>query len=264
MVVVSFFSLAQSRLERYGLPALPAVAIIVGVYWQHLSERPGRRAVLTSSALLLLIAGVALTAMAFLMPVEGAAFTRLVAALDGHYREHPDQALLFAGDAVRIAQPSSLLLVACGVGTLLTARIGRARLTFVVWLAFLVPALLFVDRGTRLLAVNRSQRDAAEIVNRDWEEGAHLVVAGPYDDAMSVTFYTERPTYLVDGNSTDLAFGIRHAAGSPLVLTGAQLEALWRSPHRLFLLTNQPPPAGASVLLARPTYTLVTNQPLSD
>jgi dolichyl-phosphate-mannose-protein mannosyltransferase len=264
MVVVGFFSLAQSRLERYGLPALPAVAIIVGVYWQHFSEHPGRRAALMSLALLLLTAGVALTAMAFLMPVEGAAFTRLVAALDGHYREHPDQALLFAGDAARIAQPSSLLLVACGVGTLLTARMARARLTFVVWLVFLVPALLFVDRGTRLLTVNRSQRDAAEIINSHWEDGARIVVAGPYDDAMSVTFYTERPTYLLDGNSTDLAFGIRHAVGSPLVLTDVQLETLWRSPHRLFLLTNQPPPAGASVLLDRPTYRLVTNRPLTS
>jgi len=263
IVVIGFFSLAQSRLERYGLPALPGLAIILGAYWDALGEHPGRRGALTSGAVLVLIVGLALIPVVFLLPLQGVAFTGLVAALDGHYREHPEQALLFMGAVVRIARASSILLFVSGASTLVAARIGRPRVVFVVWLAFLMPALLFIDRGTQLMASNRSQRDAAEIINSHWEDGARVVVAGLYDDAMSVTFYTRRPTYILDGNSTDLEFGIRQSVNSPLVLTAAQLAALWQSPNRLFVLTDHRPfPARAYVLLDRPTYTLLTNRPL--
>ena len=263
IVVLGFFSLAQSRLERYGLPALPAVAVILGAYWDALSQHPGRRRALTICAVSMLIVGLALIGMVFLMPPQGVAFTGLVAALDGHYREHSDQALLFMREAFRIARPFSILLFAFGASALLVARIGRPRVSFALWLAFLMPALLFVDRGTQLMAANRSQRDAAEIITSHWEDGARVVVAGLYDDAMSVTFYTRRPTYILDGNSTDLEFGIRRSVNSPLVLTAAQLEALWQSSNRLFVLTDHRPfPADAAVLLERPTYTLLTNRPL--
>jgi len=66
----------------------------------------------------------------------------------------------------------------------------------------------------------------------------------------------------VGRNSTDLAFGLRQAVGSPLTLTSAQFDEYWRSPGRVFLLTERRPfPDPAFVLLDRPTYTLVTNHP---
>jgi len=263
IVVLGFFSLAQSRLERYGLPALPALAIILGAYWRDLADHPERRAALTGSAVLLVGAGLTLIATAFVLPLDSALLARLIPALDGHYREHPDQARLLLGDVVRLARPAALLVSAFGLSTFMAARWGRPRLAFGLWVAFLIPALLVVDRGTELLAANRSQRDAAEIINHHWENGARVVVGGLYDDAMSVTFYTGRPTHLLQGNSTDLAFGIRRDGGSPLVISAAQLQVLWQSPSRLFLLTNQALPDGAVMLLDRPTYKLVTNRPLT-
>lgn len=261
-IVIGFFSLARSRLERYGLPALPALAVVIAGYWHALAERPRRGMAITIPALLLVVLGLAMIPVVFLTPLDGGAFTGLVATLDGHYREHPDQARLFAGEAVRVARPFSILLLVWGVGTYVAARAGRGRLGFVLWVAFLVPALLFIDRATGLLGSSRSQREAAKIITREWEDGARVVVGGRYDDAMSVTFYTRRPTYILDGNSTDLAFGFRRVPGSPLMLTSAQFDELWRSPGRLFLLTDQRPwPAHAHVLLERPTYTLVTNRP---
>lgn len=263
-LVIGFFSLARSRLERYGLPALPALVVVIAGYWQALAERPRRTAALTVPALLVAVLGLAMILVTVLAPPTGGTFTGLVAMLDGHYREHPDQARLFVAGAARLARPVSVLLLVFGVSAYLAARAGRGRLGFLLWVAFLVPALLFVHRATELLGSDRSQRDAAEIITRQWEDGARVVVGGLYDDAMSVTFYTRRPTYIVDRQSTDLAFGFRHAVASPLLLTPAQFDEVWRSPGRVFLLTDRRPlPADAHLLLDRPTYTLVTNRPLA-
>jgi len=261
-IVIGFFSLARSRLEKYGLPALPALAVIIAGYWRALAEQPRRSVAISIPSLLVLVLGLATIPVAFATAPIGHSFMNLLATLDGHYREHPDQALLLVEGARRLARLFSILLVLFGLSTLVAARAGRARLSFLLWIAFLVPTLLFVNRGTQLLASNRSQHEAAATIARQWEDGARIVVDGLYDDAMSVTFYTRRSTYLLGRNSTDLAFGFRRAASSPLLLTHEQFDALWRSQSRLFLLTDRRPfPAPAYVLLDRPTYTLVTNHP---
>src|SRR5262249_41511403 len=264
-VVLGFFSLTGSRLERYGLPALPALAVVIAGYWSALAGHARRTAALILPALLVIILGLGMLSVAGLTPSLGSTFTSLVGALDGHYREHPDEALLFAREAVRLAPPFSILLLLLGVTTYLAGHAGRGRLAFLLWVAFLVPVLYVVDRATETLAPNRSQREAALIITREWEDGARVVVGGLYDDAMSVTFYTRRPTYILDRNSTDLAFGFRQAPGSPLTLTSAQLDEYWRSPGRIFLLTERRPfPDPSFVLLDRPTYALVTNRPLAS
>jgi len=262
VIVIGFFSLARSRLEKYGLPALPALAIVIGGYWRGLVEHSRRTAEMTLPALLVAVVGMGMFSLvAVTLPMSGA-LTSLLAALDGHYREHSDEALLLTGGFVRLAQPFSILLLVLGVSTYVAARAGRAWLSFLLWVALLVPVSQFVNRANHLVASNRSQRDAAEMITRDWEDGARVVVDGLYDDAMSVTFYTRRPTYILDGNSTDLAFGFRHAGGSPLLLTSDQFDDYWRSPRRLFLLTDRRPfPARAYVLLDRPHFALVTNRP---
>lgn len=259
-IVIGFFSLARSRLERYGLPAMPALAVVVAGHWHALTERSRRSAAITIPSLLLVLLGLAMIVVVF--QTHGSALTDLVATLDGHYREHPDQAALVVEETLRLVRPFSILLVTWGVVTYGAARLGRAQLSLALWVVFLIPALLFVDHAISLLGSSRSQREAAEIISREWENGARVVVGGLYDDAMSVTFYTRRPTYVLDGNSTDLAFGFRQVPDSPLMLRSAQFDDLWRSSVRVFLLTDRRPwPIHSYVLLERPTYSLVTNRP---
>jgi len=261
-IVIGFFSLARSRLERYGLPALPPLAVVIAGYWQALTEQPRRGTAITIPALLLVLLALAMIAVVFLTPLGDGALAGLVDTLDGHYREHPDQVRPFAQQAMGLVPSFSILLLAWGVATWVAARAGRVRLALLLWVAFLVPGFLFIEHTIGLLGASRSQREAAEIIERDWEDGARVIVGGLYDDAMSVTFYTRRPTYFLEGNSTDLAFGARHVTESPLMLTSAQLDELWQSQGRLFLLADRRRwPAHAYILLEGPTYTLVTNHP---
>src|SRR5262249_11754340 len=178
------------------------------------------------------------------------------------YREHPEEGSRFLTAVVPLALPFSIVLTLLGLSTLAAALARRTYLSYVLWIVLLVPSFIIVNRATLILAPYRSQRDAAAIITREWQDDAHVVVDGLYDDAMSITFYTRRPTYLLGPNSGDLAFGFRRTSGSPLLLTSEQFDTWWSSAAPVFLLTDRRPfPSGSRVLLERPRFSLVTNQP---
>jgi hypothetical protein len=184
----------------------------------------------------------------------------LLKTLDTYYREHPEEGTRFLTAVMPLVPPFSIVLTLLGLGTLVAVLTRRTDLSYVLSIALLVPSFIIVNRATLILTPYRSQRDAAAIITREWQDDAHVVVDGLYDDAMSVTFYTRRPTYLVGPNSTDLAFGFRRASGSPLLLTSEQFDTWWWSAVPVFLLTDRRPfPAGSRVLLDRPRFSLVTN-----
>src|SRR5215813_5164793 len=83
-IVIGFFSVAGSRLERYGLPALPTLAIVIAGYWSALAEHRRRRTAVILPSLLVIALGLGMLGVAGLTPAVGSPFTSLVADLDGH------------------------------------------------------------------------------------------------------------------------------------------------------------------------------------
>ncbi len=261
-IVISFFSLARSRLEKYGLPALPAVSVVIAGYWRVLVERPRRYVAITCSAVLVTLAGLGLLAAVRLFALRSGPPIELLKTLDTYYREHPEEGSRFLTAVVPLALPFSVVLTLLGLSTLAAALARRTYLSYVLSIVLLVPSFIIVNRATLILAPYRSQRDAAAIITREWQDDAHVVVDGLYDDAMSITFYTRRPTYLFGPNSGDLAFGFRRTSGSPLLLTAERFDTWWWSAAPVFLLTDRRPfPSGSRVLLDRPRFSLVTNRP---
>jgi hypothetical protein len=263
-VVMGFFTLAQSRAEKYGLPALPALAILVGGYWQDCFVHPRASRAPTISALILTVVAFGMIAAAFFLPSQPALLTALVSTLDGNYREHPEAALALGAGTARLLKPFSFLLLALGVTTLVAARARKTRLAFLLWVALFAPALLFVDRGVGLMSEDRAQRALAEQVVQHWESGSRLVVDAPFEDVLSLVFYVHRPTTVVPGDISDLLFGKRMGDAPDLFLTPAELENEWRSPKRLFLCTerDRKPPRGAVSVFQTPSHILYTNRPL--
>jgi hypothetical protein len=262
-VVVGFFSLARSRLEKYGLPAIPSLAVVVGAYWSTLDAQDRRTAAQVVPPLLVIVLSLLLAAVAFVLPADSNWLGALVSSLDGHYREHPEDVALLLPHATALAKPFSVLLALFGIAMLWSALTRRIRLTFFLWVGLSVTLLLFVDFAGRFLTPDRSMRAEASLIERNWEPGAQVVVAGEYEHAMSLGYYVSHPVAIVDGHSTDLAFGFRHGDAPQLVLSDVQLLAAWTSSRRVFLLADRTAvPAGATVLLQRPTHVLVTNRPL--
>jgi len=262
--VLGFFTLAQSRLEKYGLPALPALAVVVAAWWPERVSARGRRWSLVAPAMGLVALGVLFVAVGYVLPVQGGPLKALVAQLDGYYREHPDDALLFARQATDLARPFSILLLGAGIATLVAGWTQRTRAAFGAWALGFALVLPFVSRGTQLLGDDRSQRTAMKVVRAHWVPDARLIVDGIYEQTMSLSFYADRPvTVLEEGEHADLLFGRRQGDAPDLFMSHADMAQQWDDPGRIFLVSapeNYPP--GATVIFKRPTFAVVTNHPL--
>lgn len=262
--VLAFFTLAQSRLEKYGLPALPALAVVIGAWWPERVTTTGQRWALVAPAIVLVGLAVLFVAVGFVLPVQGDALTTLVAHLDGYYRVHPEDALLFARPATELARPFSILLLGASIATLVAGWRRRTWVAFGTWVLGFALVLPFVNRGTQLLGDDRSQRTAMEIVRTHWVPDALLVVDGIYEQTMSLSFYADRPvTVLEEGEHADLLFGHRQGDAADLFMSHADLMSRWQDPARIFLVSAPDNyPAGSTVLFKRPTFAVVTNHPI--
>ncbi|HSP97650.1 MAG TPA: glycosyltransferase family 39 protein [Candidatus Dormibacteraeota bacterium] len=261
LFVIGFFTLARSRLEYYGQPAYPCLAVLIAAAWQlHY-----RRALLAGSALLLVI-GAAAAVLVWGYADAHTDITALVTMADGYYREYfakrPDRAFFFGHEALMTGRPFALWLLALGGTALAALARRRVWLAFACWVMFLTPALNVFDRGIMLLVDDRSQRHAAELVTARWQPGDAVAVVGTYEDGAGLTLYTGLPTLMVDGTDGDMLFGFRQGDVPDRFLDRAAFDALWHSPTRVFALAQieKAPPDG-TVLLETPRHRLMVNRP---
>jgi 4-amino-4-deoxy-L-arabinose transferase-like glycosyltransferase len=264
--ILAFFTLTGSRMEYYALPALPALAVILGSGWSRFfAGGRSKSAILVPS---LIVAGIGLAAapIVFLSAGTGsAALTGLVSNLDGYYREyfasHPGRAMVFGTELLRRARPFPIVLLLIGITTLLAFRTARRRHAFVLWVAGTVLVLGMADGGMRLVADDRSQRAAAMIVGRDWTPGARLVVAEDYEEGCGITFYTGRSTQVLGGPGPELLFGYRRGDAPEVFLTPDAFLAEWESSNRVFVLGGRELTLpGAAILLEGPRSRLLLRE----
>jgi hypothetical protein len=218
--------------------------------------------------LVLFAAALAAMPKLFLFPRGGIdLLTALVSNVDGYYRQyfvaHPEESFAFAGEALRLARPFAMLLGLIGSGVWLLVGSGRRRLAFALLIAGLVPCLDLVDVGVRLVGADRSQRGFARVVEENWSADARLVVVGNYEDLCGVTYYTRRPTEMLEAKPQDLLWGFRKGDARELFLTAEKLQQEWNSSARVFVLSDKSLDLpGATVLAESPRDVLRTNHPL--
>jgi dolichyl-phosphate-mannose-protein mannosyltransferase len=242
--IVGFFTLTDSRLEYYALPAVPALAVIVGAYWQRVFELRVRRFEILLPAIVLLGAALAALLKLFLFPQGGLdLLTAMVSNVDGYYREyfarHSEESFALVDESLRLARPFAILLGLIGSGTALLVSGGRRRLAFTLLVVGTIPCLGFVDFAMRLVDADRSQRGFAQVIERYWTDDSRLVVAGDFEDLCGVTYYTRLPTQMVDPDPQDLLFGFRKGDAPDLFLSADEFRSEWRSEKRVFVLSNK-------------------------
>lgn len=262
--VIGFFTATPSRLEYYSLPAAPALAVIVAARWRRLERRgrsPARRNAIGPIFVATLAAGV----LCIHSPPEiGRLLTAVVSDVDGYYREyfvaHPADTFALTDRVLGLAAPFAAVVLATASGAWMCARRGWSRGAFAVVTAGTVPCLLMVDFAMRMVAVDRSQRRFAAIVQNRWTDDAELVVVGPYEDRCGVTYYTRRPTKMLNAEGGDLLFGYRGGDARDLFLTADEFEREWSSARHVFVVSAKSYPlADATVLAESPRDLLRTN-----
>ena len=251
-IILGFFTLS-SRQEYYHLPALPALALLVGGFLAIADDslRNKQRALRASlymlvpfGTLLFLLCGyLALTAHT---PTPGTTLSDVL-------RSNPNLYNLSLGHVFDLTGPAMgffrgpLVTVALGMLTLgPIAYLVRRRNPFAANLliaAAMTAILLAAHQGLVRFYPILGSKDLALAIDRDLRPGDIILNDGELTSGSALLFYTPQsaaPILLVNGRVNGPWFGSFYPDAPHIFLNDDQLTHLWSGPHRLFLLTAHP------------------------
>jgi 4-amino-4-deoxy-L-arabinose transferase-like glycosyltransferase len=269
VVVLGFFSLSSSKLEHYSLPALPALALIVGGWWTERLAHPATRPFQWPALALLVFAALA-TALFHWGPTVSTADLFNFSTMMGYYRTIRSQGYAFPSGAAALTE----IIVRAGLTLLLgiaaaawLASFARVKSAFAALLIAAAGIYLLLFRLIVLLEPYHSSKPVADAVLQRAEAADLILHEDPLEYSGGLVYYTNRRVYIVNGRRGSLEFGARFPDVAELFLDSADLARLWGSDKRIFFVTRLPPeqsalrlvPHGAFVFLgeygARRLYT---------
>ncbi|MGH7355056.1 MAG: ArnT family glycosyltransferase [Candidatus Rokuibacteriota bacterium] len=264
ILLIGFFTLSPFKLPHYGLPAFPALALLVARAWDAtLDGAPEAPRPLTLMLPLLVffvaLAGAFALTAAGRLPVPLGALTsvdvatRNLAAHGGAAAQAPLEAYvpIVAWCAVVFGLAALALTIAAwrrrpavGVGAAVAAM-----------LAFLPIA----GAGMAEFGRARAAGPVAKALVREAQAGDTVVFEGPLENNGSVLLALGRRVSVVDGLQSNLAFGATFPEARDVFWDGARLRAEWMRPGRRFLVSALEPdrsvvgtlPPGTVRLVAR-------------
>jgi 4-amino-4-deoxy-L-arabinose transferase-like glycosyltransferase len=266
LAIVGFFSFS-TRQEYYTIPAVPALALLLGD-WLAKESSPSssleQRAGKLSSMILfaLIVAGSAIGIALLLSSRAPAPGTELADLLQKHPQDYdfslghfldltPEALALFRMPLVGAV---ASLLVGSGLNWLLRIRRRPAQGNLVL-AAMMVALLACVHSAFVTFSPILSSKPLALAIQQHYRPGDVLVVDGRYDQASTLNFYLHVPLRVLHAPSGNLWYGSKFADAPQVFETQASFNALWSGPTRVFLWTDQDVPtelrAAPRFLLAR-------------
>jgi hypothetical protein len=264
VLVVGFFTLSPFKLPHYGLPAFPALALLVARVWDERlaggRETPQPAALLTPLLVLFAAVGLAFAlAAADLLPTPTGALTsvdlttRNVVARGRTPVQAPLEA--YAPTLVRCAVVFGVATLALGVALWRRAVGGGLGVALAAMLAFLPLA----GDGMAQFGRSRSMRTVSEALLREVAGGGEVAVEGPLATNGSLLLALGRPVRVVNGLRSNLAFGATFPEARDVFWDGARLRVEWLRRERMLLVTSIEPdrsvvrtlPAASVRLVAR-------------
>ena len=240
-IILLFFAVSPLKLEHYGLPAFPALAIILAHYWRDCIQNGRKRAAwffiplgaLALPALLLAIRAIPLDSAVETM-FSTDVYSRMGEAQGGSYT------IPLLEELIPLFQSGGAVLCLGAVATLVFAIRQSLRIALG---CFAVMAILLQGVIGQVYQLTAEFRSVAPLASRLLEHlhGDDLLVhEGPLENSAGLTFYTGKQVYVVDGQRGDLHFGSRFPEASGLFFGGEELEQLWQGHRRLFFVTDRP------------------------
>ncbi len=252
-LIMGFFTLSESRIEYYSLPALPALALILG--WQ-LDKTFGASRDWGLIGGLLILAALSL-ATRLLLP-----FLEELCA--GNRREFVGMFALVQPVARQVTYWAPSLALC---GALLGWR--RPKLALIAYGMIAVILIFFTYRTLTALSPLLSDKIPGDYV-RQWAAPPDLLVMEnieEYEYGASLAFYAGRRLLMVQRHGLP-QFPSPVPPAHNYLITPAQLGKLWHGQERVFLLVDEalppsPPWQGTPAILSLPGKRLLVNQPTS-
>jgi hypothetical protein len=277
--IVGFFSFS-TRQEYYTIPAVPALALLVGGWLgkeSSPSENPEQRAGKLSSIVLFAViatgSAVGITLLLFSRtPDPGTDLADLLQKNPqdydfslGHFLDLTPAAL----GAFRLPLLGAVvcLLIGSGVNWFLRSR-RRPIEGNLVLAAMMVGLLACVHSAFVTFSPILSSKSLALAIQQHYRPGDVVVVDGRYDQASTLNFYLRVPLLVLHEPSGNLWYGSKFPDARRVFETYSSFNAMWAEPPRVFLWTDQNDPkelgAAPRFLLARSGgKSIFTNQELT-
>jgi 4-amino-4-deoxy-L-arabinose transferase-like glycosyltransferase len=248
--IMLFFSFS-TRQEYYSLPALPALALLIGGWLERERQSAAasrvRRAGRKASAVLFAfgIAGF-LVAMALLARTHSFPPATDIGSV---LRPHPGAYKLSLGhlgdltvESLGLFRPLLFLvgvglLVGTGLNWILRRR-GRLFAGNVALAGMMVVVLLCVHGGLVIFSPELSSKQIALEVQKAYRPGDMIIVNGKYEWGSTLNYYTGMQVHVLNGRDGNLWYGSFFPDAPQVFETDVSFARLWNGPHRVFLFSE--------------------------
>ena len=281
-IILGFFTLS-SRQEYYHLPALPALALLVGGLLaaadaHHTARVNAAKQALRASlyflvplgTLLFLICGYfALTAPT---PHPGATLNDVLSSNPSLYDLSLGHVFDLTGQAMGFFRAPLLTVALCmltlGPIAYLVRRSAsatkpsRAFAANLLIAAAMTGVLLAAHAGLVRFYPTLGSKALAQAIDAQLQPDDLIIIDGELTSGSTLLFYTpERPhpVLLVNGRVNGPWFGSLYPDAPHIFLNDTQLDHLWSGPHRIFLLTYNPAQRTTNLTPYAPTHTFATS-----
>ncbi|HZY64174.1 MAG TPA: glycosyltransferase family 39 protein [Edaphobacter sp.] len=283
-LVLGFFTFS-SRQEYYGLPALPALALMAAALLTRadsartsaistptIEAAAAIRSALTWSLYFLVPVTVALAAVcgyfaiAAPHPAPGTDIASLLAENPqfynlslGHLFDLTGAAMgLFRGPLIAV----TVGMVIAGPGSYLLRRTGRSYAANLTLAAAMVVTLLAAHTGLARFYPILGSKALAQAINHvqqtNPQPGDLILIDGELTTGSTLVFYTRQQVHLVNGRVNGLWYGSFWPDTPPIFETETTLRQLWAGPRRIFLFTFKPRMRTAELSSLAPVHVLAT------
>lgn len=246
VLVVGFFTLSPFKLPHYGLPAFPALAVLVARVWDDTITAapgaPGARTLLAPLAVTFLAAalGAGLVRLGVLQPFGPALATVDVATRNAAARGALPGAALGAGLAPLLTWAVAIFGLAA-LGLLVACWRRQAEVGVAIAVAAMLAFLPVAGRGMTEFARTRAVAPITGALLSAARPGDLVVHEGPLENSASLLLAWRRPVVVVNGLQSNLAFGATFPEGRSVFWSAEQVEHAWRRPGRHFLISTVGP-----------------------
>jgi 4-amino-4-deoxy-L-arabinose transferase-like glycosyltransferase len=264
LVIVGFFTLS-TRQEYYTIPAVPALALLIGAWLAKEAaslDSESRAGRISSCVLFVIVAIGSVVGVALLFsskpPAPGADLADLLRKNPqeydlsmGHFLDLTPEALgMFRSQLI-----GAVVSLFAGAGANLWLRYRRKPECGNLALAAMMIGLLTCVHAAfvKFSPVLSSQQLAAAI-EQHYQPGDVVVIDGQYHEASTLNFYLQMPVQVLHEPSGNLWYGSKFPDAPHVYETQESFDRLWSGPATVFLWTDQDAPKELNGL---PQYFLV-------
>ncbi len=249
--VLVFFSFS-SRIEHYALPIFPPLMALAGMALsaarlnEPRSDSPLRRSVSRGFAFLGILGAAAALVLLVSILFLDEWFSRYATAETArlHAYKHYFAPLFEMPPGIiselKIPFYGTCAAIAAGLLGSWWANRRGLRLIGVVILNLMMGAFcLFTVQSFGICEEMISSRQFGEKLNELYCPGDSAVVAGDYETANSIAFYSPFSLQVYQGTAALLHWGMQYPDAPPITLSTEELKDQWAGPQRVFLLAPE-------------------------